>query len=196
MKNKLLVFGLMAAMFGAAAGIHYRIPIVIAVVCVGLAVFCAMTGVQMIVTRKAVIATSDSINPHREYHSGLSAQFWGLLFLIVSVPIGAFGVSYWLYGDNPPSEIIGGMFASPVISGIMMAAAGVAVGLYGLTRVLSGEETFVETRIGRFERLVVGGWAFIVGAGVVLAGCVRILAPETLTRVRDGAVHWVLALVR
>jgi hypothetical protein len=196
MKNKLLVFGLMAAMVGAAAGIHYRIPIVIAVVCVGLAVFCAMTGVQMIVTRKAVIATSDGINPHREYHSGLSAQFWGVLFLMFSVPIGGFGVSYWLYGDKPPSEIIVGMFGSPLISGIMMVAAGVAVGLYGLTRVISGKEAFVETGIGRFERLVLGGWAFIVGAVVVLAGWVRVLAPDTLTRLRDGAVDWVLALVR
>ena len=51
-KNNLLIIGLIAIMLGAAAGIHYRIPIVVTVVCIGLAAFSAVIGVQMIVTRK------------------------------------------------------------------------------------------------------------------------------------------------
>ena len=196
MKNKLLIVGLMALMAGAAAGLHYRIPIVIVLVCLGLAVFCAVTGVRMIVTRRAVIATSDSLHPHREHHTGLSAQMWGVLFLMIGVPVGAFGVSYWLYGDNPPADLIAGMFRSPIISGVMVIAVGAALALYGLTRVIPGNATFAETGIGRFERVVVGGWACIAGAAIALAGCVRVVAPGLLTRMRDGAIDWVLALVR
>ena len=46
----------------------------------------------MILTRKADIPTSGGASAHVEYHTGLSAQFWGVLFLIFSVPIGAFGI--------------------------------------------------------------------------------------------------------
>lgn len=196
MKNKLLVFGLIAAIAGGAAGIHYRIPIVIAAVCVGLAAFCLVTGVQMIVTRKAEIATSDSLNPYREYHTGLSAQFWGVLFLLFSVPIGAFGVSYWQYGGDPPSAILTGMVKSPVISGLTIAITGAALVLYGLTRIIPGQATFAETKISRFERTLAGGWACLVGTAIALAGCVRVVAPGMLTRMRDGAIDWVLAMVR
>ena len=196
MKNKLLVFGLIAAMFGAAAGIHYRIPIVIAVVCVALAMFCLVTGVQMIVTRKADIATSQSFDPHREYHTGLSAQFWGVLFLLSSVPIGAFGVSYWRYRGDPPGDIVAGMIESPAISGLTIGIAGVALILYGLTRIIPKQATFRETRISRFERSLAGGWACLVGTTAALAGCVRAVAPGTLTRMRDSAIDWVLAMVR
>ena len=196
MKNKLLLFGLAAAMLGAAAGIHYRIPIVIAVVSVGLAMFCAVTGVQMIMTRKAVIGTSQSLNPHREYHTGLSAQFWGVLFLMFSVPIGAFGVVYWLYGDNPPANIVERMARSPLVSGLIMVTVGVGLGLYGLTRVLPGKVAFVETKISPFERGITAVYLCTVSALVVAAGLVRMLAPGTLTRMRDVAIAWALELVK
>ena len=196
MKNKLLVLGLIVGMAGAAVGIHYRIPIVIAAVAVGLALFCAVSGVRMIVSRKAEISTSSGLQAHREYHTGMSAQFWGVLFLVFSVPLGAFGVAYWLYGADPPAEIVAGMVKSPVISGLTIAIAGVALALYGLTRIIPGQATFRETKISRFERTLAGGWACLVGIALALAGCVRVLAPGMLTRMRDGAIDWVLAMVR
>ena len=196
MKNKLLIFGLIAGMSGAAVGIHYRIPIVIAAVGVGMAVFCVVTGVRMIATRKAVIATSDSLDPHSEYHTGLSAQFWGVLFIMFSVPFGAFGISYWRYRDDPPADILAGMFRSPMISGLMVATAGVAVVLYGLTRIIPGKATFAEIGINHFERMLTGWWWCLVGTTIALAGCVRAVAPGMLTRMRDGAIDWVLAMVR
>jgi hypothetical protein len=196
MKNRLAVFALIAVMLGLTAGIEYRIPIVIAAVCLGLAVFSAVTGVQMIVTRRAVIATSQSLYPHREFHAGLSAQFWGVLFLMFSVPIGAFGVLYWLYGDNPPSDIIGRMVGSPLVSGLIMVTVGVGLGLYGLTRVLPGKAAFAETKINPFERGVTAVYLSTAGALVIAAGVVRMLSPGTLTRMRDGAIAWVLELVK
>jgi hypothetical protein len=196
MKNKLMLLGLALALGGAALGIHYRIRIVIALVCVGLAIFSAVSGFQMVVTRKAVIPTSEGASAHREYHTGISAQFWGVLFLIFSVPAGAFGVLYWMYGDNPPAEIIERMARSPLISGLIMITVGVGIGLYGLTRVLPGKAAFAETKIGPFERGLTAVYSSTVGALVVAAGLVRMLAPGTLTRMRDGAIAWTLALIK
>jgi len=196
MKNKLMVLGLIAVIGGAAAGIHYRIPIVIVLTCLGLAVFSAVSGVQMIVSRKAVIPTSDSLDAHKEYHTGLSAQFWGVLFLIFSVPLAAFGVLYWRYGDDPPADIMSRMLTSPLISGLAMIVSGVAIGLYGLTRVLPGKAAFVETKIGPVERTLTSVYLVSVGALVVAGGLIRALAPGTLTRMRDGAIAWLLGLVK
>ena len=63
MKKKLIPLGVIAVLGGIAAGIHYEIPVVIALVLVFLAVFSAVCGIQMIVTRKADIPTSDSFDP-------------------------------------------------------------------------------------------------------------------------------------
>ena len=195
-KNTVLLIALAAALLGGAAGIHYHIRIVITLVCIGLAVFSAVTGVQMIVTRKAVIPTSQSFDPHREYHTGLSAQFWGVLFLVFSVPAGAFGVLYWMYGDNPPADIISRMARSPIVSGLVMVTAGVALGLYGLTRVLPGKQAFVETGIRPFERGLTAVYMSTLGALIVAAGMVRMVAPGALTSMRDGAIAWMLELVK
>ncbi|HEX6052645.1 MAG TPA: amidohydrolase family protein, partial [Gemmatimonadaceae bacterium] len=94
MKNKLIILALMVLILGGAAGIHYRIPIIVAGVCVGVALFAGVSGLRMVVTRTAVIATSDSLDATREYHTGLSAQLYGVLFLMLSVPLAAFGAEY------------------------------------------------------------------------------------------------------
>ena len=195
-KNNLLLVGLIAVILGAGVGIHYRIPIVIALVCLGLAVFCAVVGVRMIVTRKAQIPTSESFDPHREYHTGLSAQFWGVLFLVFSVPVGAFGVLYLMYGDNPPSDIVQRMAESPLISGVVIFTVGASLVMYGLTRVLPGKQAFVETGIGRFERGVTAVFSCTAGALIAVAGIVRVLAPGALTRMRDAVIAWALGFVK
>jgi hypothetical protein len=196
MKNNLITFGLLALIGSAAAGLHYRIPIVIVLVCLGLAMFSAVSGVQMIVTRKAEIPTSDSFDSWKEYHTGLSAQLWGVLFLIFSVPLGAFGVLYGMYGDDPPAELFDRMVRSPLISGLAIIVTGAAIGMYGLTRVLPGKAGFVETKIGPFERTLGAIYLTTVSALVVTAGFIRLLSPGTLTRLRDAGIAWVLELVK
>lgn len=196
MKNKLILFGLLIVILGAGVGIHYRIPVIITAVCVGLALFSAVSGLRMIVTRTAVIPTSDGFDAHKEYHTGLAAQFWGVLFLMFSVPLGAFGIGYWLYGDNPPAAIINRMVASPFISGLAIIVAGVGIALYGLTRLVAGKYTFAETRIGPVERTLLGAYAVTMGLLVGAAGVVRMAAPGALTRMRDGAIAWILAFVK
>ena len=196
MKTKLVSLGLIAMVLGAGAGIHYRIPIVITLVCLGLAVFSAVVGVQMIFTRTADIPTSDSFDAHKERHTGLSAQFWGVLFLMFSVPAGAFGVMYWRYGDHPPQDMMEGMVRSPLISGLVIVGVGAAIGLYGLTRVIGGSAPFVETKIGRVERGLTAIYLCTVATLIVIAGVIRAVAPGTLTRLRDGAIAWALSFAK
>jgi len=196
MKTRLITFGVLAMILGVGAGIHFRIPIVITLVCLGLAVFSAVVGVQMIVTRTADVPTSDSFDAHKERHTGLSAQFWGVLFLMFSVPAGAFGVMYWRYGDNPPTEMMEGMVRSPLISGLVIVGAGAAIGLYGLTRVIGGSAPFVETKIGRVERGLTAIYLCTVATLIVIAGVIRAVAPGTLTRLRDGAIAWALSFAK
>ena len=196
MKNRFILFGLLIVILGAGVGLHYRIPLIITATCVGLALFSAVNGLRMIVTRTAVIPTSDSFDAHKEYHTGLAAQFWGILFLIFSVPLGAFGIGYWLYGDDPPVAIINRMVASPLISGLAIIVIGAGLTLYGLTRLVAGKYTFVETRIGPVERTIGGVYAVTMGMLVSAAGVVRVVAPGALTRMRDSAIAWALALVK
>jgi hypothetical protein len=195
-KNRFILFGLLIVILSAGVGLHYRIPLIITATCVGLALFSAVTGLRMIVTRTAVIPTSDSFDAHKEYHTGLAAQFWGILFLMFSVPLSAFGIGYWLYGDNPPVAAINRMIASPLISGLAITASGAGVTLYGLTRLVAGKYTFAETRIGPFERTVMGVYAVTMGLLIAAAGVVRMVAPGVLTRMRDSAIAWALSLVK
>lgn len=196
MKNKLLLFALAVALGLAAIGIHYRNRIAIAVVMIGLAVFCVVCGFHMIVTREAVIPTSGASSAHREYHTGTSAVIWGVLFLMFSVPVAAFGFGYWMYGDQPPASIVQLMVRSPLVSGLTAVLSGLGIGLYGLTRVLPGKEAFRETRIGPFERGFTAVYLSIVAAIVVAAGLVRMLMPGALTRLRDAALAWGMELVK
>jgi hypothetical protein len=194
--KRLITFGIIAALLGAGIGIHFRIPIVITLVCLGLAVFSAVVGVQMIVTRKADIPTSDSFDAHKERHTGLSAQFWGVLFLMFAIPFGAFGLLYARYGDNPPQDVMRRGLQSPMTSGLTMVGVGAAIGLYGLTRVIPGKAAFAETKIGVVERTLTAIYLCTVAAVIVLAGCIRILAPGTLTRLRDSAIAWALSFAK
>ncbi len=196
MKNKLTLLALFAVMAIVIAGLHYRIPAILSAICIGLAIFSAASGVQMLVTRKADIPMGDSLDTTYERHSGATAVFWGLLFVMFSVPFGAFGILSAVYGDNPPRTILAGMFKSPLISGLMITTVGGGLVLYGLTRLIGGRAAFAETGIRPFERVLAGGWTCLVGTAVALAGCVRMLAPGALTAMRDSAIAWALSLVK
>ena len=196
MKNKLITLVLLVAVVGGAAGIHYRIPMVVASMCVGLALFSGVIGSRMVVTRTAVLATSDSLDANKEYHTGVSAQLYGVLFLMLSVPLGAFGVAYWVHGGDFPEALLERLVRSPLISGLTVVTVGTMITLYGLTRLVPGNETFVETRIRPFERRLVG--AYVVGVGVLVAviGVIRAAAPGMLTRLRDAGIARVLELAK
>jgi len=196
MKNKLIMLSLLVLIGGAAAGMYYRMPAIVAVVCVGLAVFAGLSGLRMIMTRTAVIATSDGLDPNKAYHTGLSAQLYGVIFLMISAPLGAFGVAYWLHGGDPPAVLMDRLIRSPLVSGLTIVAVGAVIVLYGLTRLVPGNETFVETKIRPVERRLVGGSIVCVGVLIAAMGVVRAAAPGTLTRLRDAGISRVLELVK
>ena len=112
---------------------------------------------------------------------------------MISVPLGAFGIGYWLDADRP-AAVIERMVASPFIAGLAVVAAGVGLILYGLTRLVAGKYTFSETGLGPVERRFVGVYAVVVGTLIAAAGIVHIVAPGALTRMRDGIIAWALAL--
>jgi hypothetical protein len=194
--GSLAVLAVGAAIVGAAVGIHYRVPIVITLVLLGLAVFSAGAGLQMIIRRQAEIPTSDSTDANREYHTGLSAQLWGILFVMFSVPIGAMGIGYWVYGDSPPAEIVQRLAGSPHVSGLIISTVGLGLVFYGLTRILPGKAGFRETGMGPVQRAMTFVYTSVVGTLVFAAGLVRAVAPGTLTRMRDAAIAWALELVK
>lgn len=196
MRNKLIIAGILLTLFVTWIGIHYRIPAIIALVLCGLAVVAFVAGVRMIVTRRAEIPTSGGANAYMEYHTGLGARLWGVLYILMSVFLGALAAGFWVYGNEPPTDVVRRMFASPLISGAVTATVGAAIGMYGLTRLVSGNAPFVETKLPPIERVLGGVYSCIVGPLIISAGLVRALAPGTLTRWRDGTIASVLELFR
>ena len=196
MKNKLIIAAIALAMFVTWIGVHYRIPAIIALVLSGLAVVAFVAGIRMIVTRRAEIPTGGGPNPYLEYHAGLGAWLWGVLYILMSVCLGAMAAGFWVYGNEPPTDVVNRMFASPIISGAVTVTVGAAIGMYGLTRLVSGNAPFVETKLPPIERVLGGVYSCILGPLIVVAGLVRAMAPGTLTRWRDGAIAWILELAR
>jgi hypothetical protein len=196
MKNKFLIAAIALALLVTWIGIRYRIPAIIALVLCGLAVFAFVTGVQMIVTRRAQIPTGGNRSHRKEYHTGLGAQLWGMMFILMSAFPGAVAFVFWRYGNEPPADLVTRLVASPLISGVVIVATGAGIVMYGLTRLIAGNAPFAETKLRPIERMLGGGYACIVGSLVVVAGLVRGLSPGTLTRLRDGAIASVLQLFR
>ncbi len=194
MKTKLITLGLMVLIFSGVGGIHFRVPVIVAGVCVGLALFAGVSGLRMVVTRTAVIAASDSFDATKAYHTGLSAQLYGVLFLMLSVPLAAFGVAYWLHGGDPPGALVEPLVRSPLVSGLAIVAAGTMIGLYGLTRLVPGNETFTETRVHPVRRRITGVCFVGLGLAIAALGVVRATAPGTLTTLRDAGIARVLEL--
>jgi hypothetical protein len=196
MKNKVKVFALLVALAAAAAGVYYRVPIVIGLVLAGLALFTVVSGVQMIVTRRATLPTSNSFAAHKEYYTGLPAQLWGVMFLMFGVVIGAIALSFWIYGDQPPTDLVRRIFDSRWASTLVIVGTGTTIGMFGLTRLLSRPATFVETKLSPVGRVAGGIYACALGGLTVAGGLVHLLAPGTLTRLRDQSIAWVVGLAK
>ena len=177
-------------------GFEYRIASIISLFCVALSLFLAVTGVQMIVARKAEIPTSDDVDTKHEHHTGLTAVFWGVLCVMVAVPFGAYGFGYWLYGGEPTAAVFDRLVSSPVGSGALVAVIGAGILLFGLTRLLGGKAAFADTVIGPVRRVASGLSLSAVGSFVVFAGIMHAVTPGTLTRMRDEAIAWAIAFAR
>ena len=129
-----------------------------------------------------------AVSPRKEFSLSMKLirGLWvGAILLLVS------------QGCSKDPDVVKGVGSySPIISGLALIVTGIAMGMYGLTRVLPGKAAFVETTIGPFERGLTSVYYSVLGALVVLAGAIRALAPGALTRLRDTAIAAVLELAK
>lgn len=190
MKNRLAIAVVAVGLGAAYVGVKYRVPWAIGVVLAALGIYGFIVGTRMIVTRRADVPTSSGASAHVEYHTGVGARLWGALFLMFGAVAIALGVMIGFLPQGDP-RLAQRIASSPLLSGLAMNGAGLAVGLYGATRLLAPRATFRETKLNRFEQIFQGVLFTSLGLAIVLAGVVRIAAPGTLTALRDGLFDWV-----
>lgn len=195
MKNKLIIAAIALALFVTWIGIHYRIRAILALVLGGLAVFAFVSGTRMILTRRADIPTGGASNFFMEYHRGLGARLWGVLFILMSTFAGMLAVGLWVYGNEPPA-VLERLVASRAVLGTVTVGVGAGIGMYGLTRLVAGNAPFVETKLRPFERVLGGVYACVTGSLLMAVGLVHVFAPGALTRMRDAALSWALEFFR
>jgi hypothetical protein len=196
MKGKLLLLVAIALTVLVIVAFEYRIASIISLFCIALSLFLTVTAMQMIVARKADIPTSDDADAMHERHTGVTAVFWGLLFLMTAVPFGVYGVGYWVYGAEAPAAAFDRLVSSPIGSGALVAVIGAGTLLFGLTRLIGGNAAFAETAIGPVRRVVSGFGLSAVGSFVVVAGIMHAVTPGTLTRMRDAAILWAIGFAK
>ena len=190
MKNKLLLAFIGSGLAAAYLGVKYRVPWVIGLLLGAAGLYGMFAGVRMIVSRRAEIPTSSGTSAHLEYHTGLAARLWGVLFLMFGTVAIALAWNVWFLpeGDGAFVRVIA---ASPLLSGSIISTAGLGVGFYGLTRLLAPRETFRETKLNRFEQIFRGVLFSFMGLAILSAGLVRMAAPGALTALRDLVYEWV-----
>jgi hypothetical protein len=191
-KDTLAVLGLLAFTVLMVYGYEHKVPWMMSVVFIGIALVCIPEGVKMIVTRRAEIAVSDDADTAHEHHRGLTAVFWGLLFLVIGIPSGLYGVGYWVLGGTSLDRIAD-RFITPSIGAI---GFGLVFLLFGLPRLLGGKATFVDSGIRPVTRIVGGLSMSALGALTLMIGVMETVTPGSSTRLRDAAFSWVVALVK
>ena len=190
-KGTLVVLGLLALTVLMVYGFEYKIPWMMSPLFIGIALCCIPEGVKMIATRRAEIAVSDDADTAHEHHRGLTAVLWGLLLVVIGIASGLYGVGSLVLGASLGRIV--DRFLTPSIG---MIGFGLVFLLFGLPSLLGGKATFVDTGIGPVQRIVGGLSMSALGAFMVTAGVMETVTPGSMTRLRDAAVSWVIALAK
>ena len=193
MKFKLQLALIVLGLAIVAAGLHYRVPAIVALTLVALGIFALASGVLMIVRGRAEIPLDDSIGARREYHTGLTARLWGALFVAGGVLLALFGVATW-WSPEGSAEWVERVLRTRTGMGLLVGGAGVWFGAYALTRLLAGEHAFRETHQRPWERKLAGCYALVIGVGLVVLSALMLFAPWVLRLVRDQVVAFVTRL--
>jgi len=175
------VFLLALALGAAYLAVRYRVMPVVALLLAAVGAYAAAGGVRMIITRKASVpgSSGSGANAHMEYHTGLSAQIWGVLFVLFGVIIVT--LAYGLWRPNEMTDSIRRVLATPLGSGLGMFGTGAMIAMWAATRFIAGKAAFVETREPVADRYVFGGIYSFIGLALMIVGVVRIAAPDLLT---------------
>jgi len=164
--------------------------IFIGVLCFGLV--CLIAGIQMIVTRHANFFTRTNA-PHENY-TGLPAQLWGVLFLLLAMLFFILALAgLFLPGGE---EAFWELFLNkPMGWGVLLLLLGTYTVVYGIIRLMAGSAVAgtgfiagVNNLGGRF----LGGLSLLFGLGLVLFGLALIIAPGVLAAIFNNFVTGVL----
>jgi hypothetical protein len=195
-KDKLALLLVALALGAAFLAIHYEIEWAIALVIAACGIVMLVSGLGMIVSRKARVPTDGSdLNPRAEYHAGFTAQLWGVLYVMISAALVALAYSIWP-SRNGAEDLVRVISESSFLSGFIMINVGAGIAMYGLTRLLARKEAFVETRISTGERYFMGAYACLAGGLVLAIGFLRAFAPELLSALRNAAVEFIKESIR
>ena len=176
----------------AVAGDKLSLPGVrdggVVVALLGAAVF----GLDMIVRRRAEIATrySSTTSPRFHVFRGVSAVAWGAAFVLFAGALVAFGIAR-LTGSTAADDVVrdrpGLIF---VVAGAIVTALG--VGSAGKATYRSGRQESPSSRIG--DRI----WGAVTAAfGLCLfgLGLLQLFAPASAEALKASAVEWVFTLI-
>lgn len=179
MKDKLLIWLIGAGLVIAYIGIKYENPVVIGLLLGGSGLYGIFSGIQMIISKRADIPTSGGGSAHVEHHKGLSAQIWGILFVVFGVLIVFIALAMTVYQDSSRSWIEN-FFSASTGFGWFMTVAGTILLLFGVMRLISGNAPYTETKLIPFERVMGGVYFLLIGLGLIGIGLWLILSPSTL----------------
>jgi hypothetical protein len=157
-----------------------------------LGITAILAGIQVIWTKEAFFSPSGSQSVRRrsEHYSGLSAQLWGVFFLLAGVGASLASLVAML---NPAAAqtFLDQFLDTPAGWGILLAGLGVFVSLYGLTRLLAGAAAVSRKFGGRLRDLGyrgLGALSLLIGLALIGLGLVLILAPDLLLTWVEGVI--------
>lgn len=179
MKDKLLIWLIGAGLVIAYIGIKNENPVVIGMLIGGAGLYGIFSGIQMIISKRADIPTSGGGSAHIERHKGLSAQIWGILFVVFGVLIVFIALAMTVFQDSSRSWIEN-FFSASTGFGWFMAIAGTVLLLFGIMRLISGNTPYAETKLIPFERVMGGFYFLLIGLGLIGIGVWLIVSPSTL----------------
>ena len=193
MKDKLLLWLIVAGLAVAYIGIKYENPIVIGLFIGGAGVYGIYAGIQMIISKRADVPTGSSTGPF-EHHTSLPAQLWGFLYILFGAITILIALAFSVFQESSTAWVER-FFAKPAGIGWFMTVTGGMIFLFGVIRLISGNAPYKETKLVPFERIVGGIYSSLLGAGILAIGLWLLLSPSTLKVVFNYLVSLIGKLI-
>jgi hypothetical protein len=179
MKDKLLIWLIIVGLGIAYIGIKYQNPIIVGLAIGGAGAYGIFAGFQMIISRRGEEPTSGGGSAHKEYHTGITAQLWGFLYILFGMITILIALGMSISGETSKAWV-DAFFAKPSGMGWFMTAAGGMILLFGIIRLISGNASYTETKLVPFERITGGISFFLLGLVILSAGLWLIISPSSL----------------
>ena len=171
MKNRLTTIALLGVIGLVLLGVYYKITFIIALTAAGLAVWGIVLSLEALVTQRTKIPMSDDLNPSYEQHTGPAALIYGVFGLLVSVPVLVVAMAFLVMGNIRAKAWFERLMHASMAPAAFAIAFGLGFMLYGLTRVLPGNDA----PGGRLRRWSSAMMLFAVGGGIIVLAFLRSL---------------------